>query len=539
MKNIKLQFGLWLILALIGVVGWSCPALAATLTLSPSTGNYTTQNNITVSIEVNTNQAINGVEGILRFPTSKLEVISISKNRSAMSLWVQEPTFSNASQVGLVQFSAIKLNPGYIGSKGNVLDIVFRVKDAGVANLYFSSGAILANDGRGSNLLTSFGTSVFTLTKISAPPAVAVTPTATAKPQLPSIPQIKYWIQDQNGKDVLFNTSEADPKWNDIPYAKLTWLVPLDVLGVASLLDDKPDSEPDPKTTTITDAQIFPSLAEGQHYFHLRFINSAGVGPTLHFPLLIDLHEPKSFSIEFTDIESNSQGIFSTSNPRPRARFFTEDILSGFSHYECKVNNGDWVHVDLERDGTFILPKLETEKRQNLLIRAYDNAGNSADASASLVVEPVVAPSIDFYPRNLDTAAGALIVDGRAAPGAIVKVVLTAAQPINLTVTADENGAWHLVYYDKLSAGRYSLQARQILNNGAESSLSIPVIIKVNLWSGKILDWLASFNWYLIIIIIFILIELLTLLLYRRFRAQNKQQRFNQSQPNNFKNEKN
>ena len=123
------------------VVGFSIfnfvsAAEAATLSVSPATGNFSTQNTITVSLEVNTNQAINGVEGVLEFPTSKLELLRFSKSRSIMSMWVQEPSFSNGGQTGVFQFSAIKLNPGFVGSRGNVVDVVFREKDAEIGRAH-------------------------------------------------------------------------------------------------------------------------------------------------------------------------------------------------------------------------------------------------------------------------------------------------------------------------------------------------------------------------------------------------------------------
>ncbi|OGH84034.1 MAG: hypothetical protein A2301_00740 [Candidatus Magasanikbacteria bacterium RIFOXYB2_FULL_40_13] len=491
---------------------------------------------------MNTDQAINGVEGVIEFPTDKLEVVSINKSRSIMSLWVQEPSFSNAGQVGIIQFAAIKLNPGYVGSKGNVIDIIFRVKDIGVANVSFASGAILANDGHGNNLLTSFGSAIFTLirgttTVLPKPPVQPSLPTTTIQPPtkpLPPMPQVKYFIQDKAGKDVLYNMSEAEPKWSSFPYAKMTWTIPSDVTGVSTLFDDNPNSEPSATSSALTDNLVLPFLTEGRHYFHIRFINDAGAGQTVHLPLLIDLREPKYFSIEFTDTESNSRGIFSTSAPRPRTMFYTEDEMSGLNRYEYKINAGDWTMLDLERDGTFILPKLTPETRHDLMVRAYDNAGNFIDAAASINIQPIISPAITFYPRNIETSEGSpLVIDGRSAPGATVEVILTLTEPITISAKADDDGSWRVVYSQKLPAGLYSMRARQILDNGAESSFSEPVTIRINLWSGKILQWLKTFNWYIILILFFIFSELGTLFFYRR-AVKKMRQHFEQNHKTNI-----
>ncbi len=508
---------------------------AATLSISPATGNFSTPNTITVSIEVNTSQAINGVEGVLEFPTSKLELVSFSKSRSMMSLWVQEPSFSNSGQTGVLQFSAIKLNPGFVGSRGKVLDLVFRVKDAGVANIIFSSGSVLANDGKGSNLLSSFGSAVYTLTRgatqtispnnASNPGGSASIPSVPRNQFLPT-PQIKYWVQDMAGKDVLFNTSDADPKWSNSPYAKMTWNLPAEVTGVASVLDDSPDTEPPAKNNNITtnNSQVLPFLNEGKHYFHIRFYNLAGAGPTLHFPVFIDLNEPKHFTIDFADAQTNSRGIHSTSNPRPRAIFFTEDNMSGVDRYAYSLNGSDYVDIPLERDNTFILPKLPSETRQDLVVRAFDLAGNSVDASVSLVVEPIVSPVVTYYPHNADTLGTGLVIDGRAAPGSQVEVVLERKEPIVISVKTDDNGIWRMVYAKEMEPGVYSMRARQILDNGAESSFTEPMTIRINLWSGKVLSWFYRFSIYITLFVLFVIAELVTLYYYRRAVRQMREQ---------------
>ncbi len=529
----KRPVGYWT-MRLLFFVAVSCFSLlasavrAATLSVSPATGNFATQNTITVSVEVNTSQAVNGVEGVLEFPTSKLELLRFSKARSVMSMWVQEPSFSNGGQTGSFQFSAIKLNPGFVGSRGNVIDLVFRVKDAGVANLTFSSGSVLANDGKGSNLLNSFGSAVFTLTKPQGQSGNVVGASNQDSNSLPvllrngslPLPQVKYWIQDQIGKDVLFNTSDADPKWSNMPYAKMSWQVPPDITGVVTALDENPDTQPQTKPENLTsgNSQTLPLLQEGKHYFHIRFYNAAGAGPTLHMPVFIDLNEPKHFSIDFVGSQTTGRGIHSTSNPYPRAIFFTEDNLSGIDKYMYSLNGSDFLDVPLERDNTFILPKLPAEVRQDLVVRAFDLAGNSVDASVVVAVEPVVLPVITHFPHSADTAGTGLVVEGRAAPGSQVEVVFERKdeQPLVLTTKTDDNGNWRLVYAKDIESGVYEARVRQVLDNGAESSFTEPVTIRINLWSGKLVSWLNRFNIYIILFLLFAAAELTTLYYYRR-----------------------
>src|SRR3989338_410193 len=141
--------------------------LAATLGFSPSTLSRAVENTFSVSVYVSsTDQAINAVSGVVSFPPGMLEVVGISKTNSIMSFWVQEPSFSNAN--GTVNFEGIAFNPGFTGSRGTVLSITFRAKNSGQAPVSFSSGTVLANDGIGTNILTSIGSANFSITGASS-----------------------------------------------------------------------------------------------------------------------------------------------------------------------------------------------------------------------------------------------------------------------------------------------------------------------------------------------------------------------------------
>jgi len=127
-------------------------AEAAALYFSPSSGNYHEGENFTISIKVETEVAINAVEGVFSFPTRYLEVIRLNKSNSIVNLWVQEPSFSNVGSFGNVSFEGVILNPGFTGPAGKIIDVVFLVKNKGAVELEFLRTAILANDGFGTNV---------------------------------------------------------------------------------------------------------------------------------------------------------------------------------------------------------------------------------------------------------------------------------------------------------------------------------------------------------------------------------------------------
>ena len=69
---------------------------AATLSLAPTNVTVPFGTSITETIIVSSaNQALNAVSGTLSFPTEFLQVISVSKVSSVLSLWVVDPIFSN------------------------------------------------------------------------------------------------------------------------------------------------------------------------------------------------------------------------------------------------------------------------------------------------------------------------------------------------------------------------------------------------------------------------------------------------------------
>lgn len=469
---------------------------AATLYLSPNTGTFAQGTHFTMSVMVSTNQAMNGVDAVVQFPTNKLQVISVSKQNSIFNLWVQEPSFSNLGPVGTVHFQGVALNPGFIGSEGKVLDIIFRVKDTGPADITYGNGAVLANDGRGTNIISSFGSAVYTLREGGVD--TGTVPRVIGG--LPPLPTVRQFLIDRDGKDLLFNTSDEKPKWNNSVYTKLTWDLPQDVTGVSMLLDDKPDSDPGPVSDGLVDERVFPLMAEGKQYFHIRFINQAGKGEVFHYPLLTDIHPPKYFSIDFPNTEANYHGIYTTSNPKPFIDFFTVDELSGIERYEIKVGEGDWQRADdLKTKGLYRLPKLSSSKRQTFTVRAIDAAGNFTDATAQVFIEPIAPPVITYISDNISFPKQDLIIEGSSTPFAEVELVLKKDEPYSITVRADGDGVWRLIHSGIRSSGAYSVVARQMIGNGAESDFSTPSVFyatsgffswwtRLNL--GRMLPWI-------------------------------------------------
>jgi Cohesin domain len=151
---------------------------AASLFFASSAQTVAVGQTFVVTVEVSSaDQAMNAASGDISFPSGKLRVLSVSNSNSVMSLWVQNPTFSNAVSGGDINFAGVVLNPGFTGVDGNVVTVRFQAIGTGDAALSFLSGSVLANDGNGTEILSSLGTASYAITP--APPLSVSTPSST------------------------------------------------------------------------------------------------------------------------------------------------------------------------------------------------------------------------------------------------------------------------------------------------------------------------------------------------------------------------
>src|SRR3989338_2384243 len=161
---------------------------AATLELSPASNSMQAGQNITLTIVAQSSEAINAVTSSLSFPADLLSVVSISKAGSGLTLWVQEPKYSNAA--GTIDFRGIVPDPG-ISGRTRILVVQFHAKKTGTASVRFDSSAVLANDGQGTNVLIGTAPSTIVITPASpAPtPAAQEAPATSAVQEEPSAPK--------------------------------------------------------------------------------------------------------------------------------------------------------------------------------------------------------------------------------------------------------------------------------------------------------------------------------------------------------------
>lgn len=164
------KFTVSFFLILFSVFFFAPKAYAGLLYVSPADGSFTQGDKISIQIFASTPVSMNAASGILKFDPGIFSVESVSKAGSILSFWVEEPSFSNSS--GLIRFEGVSPGSGYLGTRGKVIGITFRALRAGSSDITFESGSMLANDGSGTNIISSFGDAEFDIKKLTVvPPA--------------------------------------------------------------------------------------------------------------------------------------------------------------------------------------------------------------------------------------------------------------------------------------------------------------------------------------------------------------------------------
>ncbi|MDP2864479.1 MAG: cohesin domain-containing protein [bacterium] len=465
-------------------------AEAATLYFSPPSGSHTVGGTFLVGVYVSSaDQAMNAAAGVISFPQDKLEVTSLSKTGSIFNLWVQEPLFSNSA--GTINFEGIVLNPGFTGSAGKIITINFRAKSTGSAYLSFSSGSVLANDGRGTNILTGMNAGNYniqstTITPLPESETEAITPLPSTG--VPLAPKIS-------------SPTHPDPeKWYSKNSPEFTWDLPSGVTGVSFLLHEKPTANPGSESDGLLTSTKFENVEDGIWYFHITFRNSYGWGQILHRKVLIDTKPPEPFSV-IIDNENDA------TNPSPVFLFETTDLLSGLEYYEVEINEEKTTTTPQNIKDNPYQPLPLAPGKYDVELRAYDKAENYTSASTEFEVLPIKGVVITKIPKNIRIGE-ILEIEGKAEPEIIVRIYIQrlGKEPILEKIKADLTGKFVLGYDKALAEGNYEVWAQAEDERGALSLPTEKYSLKVGLppflQFGKIaLDYLTTMITLIVLIV--------------------------------------
>lgn len=443
-------------IVLLGIFCFIGNAQAASIFLSPSSGVYQINKNVTVTVFVSSpDQALNAVSGVLVFPTDKLEVVSITKTNSIINLWVQEPSYSNKS--GTVNFEGIVLNPGYTGGNARVINITFKTKTAGTAALKLSNAQILANDGTGTNITKTVGGASFTLKAAEVKPVPTPTEPTVVKPTTSDVS--------------LAITSATHPdqtKWYKNNSPEFTWEKKSGVSAVKlslSKIDEK--SEGKTYSPAIWERSL-SDVDDGIYYFYVQPKVGQVWGKESSYKVQIDSIPPTDVALELLD--------------KNEVALHAKDSGSGIEKYVLRFDDGESYDV-LSVEGQIIMTSSlpsQFSGKQAVSLEAVDRAGNSSLSKIKApIVQKAVGPQVSVPILEVIKGNTVSIVGKSNASAKVIISVEYKGKISEYQTIADVNGNFVYVWDALQSVGVYKIWAQELSNAGVRGDGGNQVFVTV------------------------------------------------------------
>lgn len=363
------------ILALAGILTgfwfFSMPngAFAATLGISPAGRTINNGDTATYSVVVSSaDQAVNAVSGRVQVPSDIVDLVGVSTSGSIISLWVNNPAING----NVVSFEGVVLNPGYKGGGGTIVTFTVRAKREGTGTILFRSGAVLANDGLGTNVLSGLG-QAGVIVRESTQPTIPVPPPESKAVTPP-------------GGVALRSPSHPDPvRWYRNQIVQVEWEQPQGATGVNVALDRSPDTLLATRSLGNLASRTFEDVAEGVWYAHLRVRTADGWTPTSHLKIQIDVTPPDELSV-VTAAED-------LSDPRVNFTISAHDALSGVDYYSVVIDGSSPILWHDQGTGEYETPPLSSGFHV-MEIGAYDAANNVKTTVVTFSVAPQLESSL-------------------------------------------------------------------------------------------------------------------------------------------------
>ena len=442
------------------------PVLAnhsASTYISPSSGRYNIGDTVTLGVYIaSPDMSVNAVSGVLSFPKEKLEVLSVSKDGSIMSFWVQQPSFSNT--LGTISYEGVVLNPGLTGEAGKILNITFKVIAAGNGTFSFSSASILANDGKGTNILKGIRNASFVFGNVDTPP----------------VDESKQILSEENDAKITVQTDSVLPKlpvisssthpdqtkWYKENDVRVSWQVPAGSINVRHILSDQAKATPNITHSTKSAYEDMVDLKDGIWYFDLQYANQAGWGPIATYKIQIDTTPPDNFEIQKVEIDDNT-------SPSAEFVFTAKDSGSGIDYFEVQIDDNESSRIEFEEELRYVSPILSSGKHI-LNVKVYDKAGNFAQTSTDFTVISLLPPVITKYPLTAKSG-DMLLLEGKTVyplMDVIIYIQKNRGEAVEFKVKTDEDGKFIFSNTDPLESQKYSIWAVVVDERGARSEPS-------------------------------------------------------------------
>ena len=427
-------------------------AASASLYLAPAAGTYVIGGIFSVSIKVNSGggDGINAAEGVINYDTNLLDATQVSTGGSIFPFWTTQPAISGGS----IRFGGGLPPPAYTGTAGHIIQITFKAKKAGNALVRFASGAVLANDGKGTNVLASMGSASYVISpKVDAPKQDIGDKPAKQEP--------KPAEEEYNKPIIKSSTHPNEEVWYNNNNVKFSWELPVGVTGVSVGFDQEITTDPGFKSDGDFNNKEYKDIEDGVWYLHLKFKDSKKWGTIARYKVMIDTEAPLPFEITIPEVEIGEW---------PVMRFSAKDERSGLKKYEILIGALDGEVYELDAEKTEFQLKDLNIGEHIAMIKAIDMAGNERVASKNFTIKPIPAPKILKYPIEIQPS-GSLFFSGTAMPNSDVEIFIqkTGGIIVSGKVKSDSNGNWFYVHEKSPENGRYIAWAKTTNHNNISS----------------------------------------------------------------------
>lgn len=331
---------------------------------SPAQKTVLVGEEFSVDFVIKATENINAARSQYTFDSDYLDLLNISIADSLFTQWPSKPQTTGSR----IEFSGGLPDPGFVGDDGKILTMLFRAKKPGSAKLQFISGSLHANDGQGTNVLTSMNGGIYTIQPpgslpegVSAEELTATLPAATiSSPTHPD--QAAWYRQSQAG---------------------FTWQLPGRADKLYYAIDNNPNTYPQNLLNSPLNYS-YSFLKNGIWYFHLRYERDGERSRTAHYKIQFDDTPPRNFVIEITKQEKT--GAYNMSFP-------TQDDLSGVDYYEVRIDEDKYF---IRTSQAFYEIATLSTGSHPIVVSAVDKAGNRRSVRAVIDVE-----TLTFAPQLL------------------------------------------------------------------------------------------------------------------------------------------
>jgi hypothetical protein len=134
-----------LVLGLITFLGASAVSSQSSyITLVPSTTSVLSGERFSIDVFANANVPVNAVDVTIEYLPEAIEVLSVDKGQSVLTIWTKEPVIENTT----ISFSGGTFRRGFIGEH-LIATIKVEAKHSGNTEFLVKAAELLAGDGKG------------------------------------------------------------------------------------------------------------------------------------------------------------------------------------------------------------------------------------------------------------------------------------------------------------------------------------------------------------------------------------------------------